>query len=269
MSVHTSASIHPTTIVEEGAIIGKHCKIGPYCMIGSEVTLGDAVELKSHVVVAGWTDIGDETAIFPFASIGHIPQDLKYAGERTKLEVGAKNRIRESASMSPGTAGGGGLTKVGDNNLFMVNTHVGHDCIVGNNNVFANGVGIAGHVTVGDNAVLGANSGVHQFCRIGSGAMLAAYAAVSEDVVPFGMVHGNRAKLETLNLIGLKRRGFDKNTISGLRSAYQDVLYKSDATLQDRAAKARVDYPKNVLVAELVDFIQADTSRSICLPRDI
>lgn len=268
MSVDITAEIHPAAIIEDGAVVGPDCKVGAYAIIGPEVTLGTRVELKSHAVIAGWTDIGDGTIVFPFASLGHVPQDLKYAGERTKLEIGANNRIREGASMSPGTAGGGGLTKVGDNNLFMMNTHVGHDCIVGNGNVFANSVGLAGHAIVGDNAVLGANSGVHQWCRIGSGAMLAAYAAVVEDVIPFGMVHGNRAKLEGLNLIGLKRRGYDKADINSLRAAFKDVFQSKSGTLQERAAKALEAYPDSALVTQLVAFIQSDTSRHICTPKE-
>jgi UDP-N-acetylglucosamine acyltransferase len=262
-----TANIHPTAIVEDGAVIGPDCQIGPYSVVGAEVTLGANVELKSHVVIAGWTDIGDGTVVYPFASVGHAPQDLKYAGERTKLEIGKKNRIRESASFSPGTAGGGGITKIGDNNLFMVNTHVGHDCTVGSGNVFANAVGLAGHATVGDNVVLGANSGVHQFCRIGSGSMLAAYAAVVTDVIPFGMVHGNRAKLEGLNLIGLKRRGYDKTDINNLRAGFKDIFENQTGTLQDRAAKALLKYPDSGLVAQIVAFIQSDTNRHICTPK--
>ncbi len=262
-----ASNIHPTAIVEDGAVIGQNCSIGPYAIVGPEVTLAANVELKSHAVVAGWTDIGDATVIFPFASVGHIPQDLKYAGERTKLEIGANNRIREGASLNPGTAGGGGLTKVGDNNLFMMQTHVGHDCIIGNNNILANYVGIAGHAIIGNNVVLGAHSGVHQYCRIGDGAMLAAFSAVVEDIIPFGMVHGNRAKLEALNLIGLKRRGYEKSDINNLRAAFRDVFYSQENTLQERAVDALKAYPESGLVAQMVAFIQSDTNRHICTPK--
>jgi len=264
MTVDTTADIHPTAIIEDGATIGAGCKIGPYCIVGADVTLGQKVDLKSHVVVQGWTDIGDETIAFPFASIGSAPQDLKYAGERTKLEIGKRNRIRESASLSPGTAGGGGLTKIGDNNLMMVNTHVGHDCIMGHNNIMANGVGLAGHVVAGDNIVMGANSGVHQFCRLGSGSMLAAYAAVVEDVIPNGMVSGNRAKLDALNLIGLKRRNYSKTEINAFRAAYKDVFHKDEGLLRDRALAALETYPDSTLVAEMVTFMTSDTNRQIC-----
>ncbi len=262
-----TSNIHPTAIVEDGAVIGPDCTIGPYSIVGPEVTLAANVELKSHAVVTGWTDIGTGSVVFPFASVGHIPQDLKYAGERTKLEIGANNRIREGASLNPGTAGGGGLTKVGDNNLFMMQTHVGHDCMIGNGNVLANYVGIAGHAVIGNNVILGAHSGVHQFCRIGDGAMLAAFSAVVEDIIPFGMVHGNRANLEALNLIGLKRRGYAKDDINNLRAAFRDVFYSDEATLQERATMAVNAYPQSGLVAQMVAFIQSDTSRHICTPK--
>ncbi len=267
MTVHSTADIHPTAIIEDGATVGADCKIGPYAVIGPEVTLGSKVELKSHAVIDGWTDIGDECTIFPFASVGHIPQDLKFGGERTKLEIGKRNRIREGATISPGTEGGGGLTKIGDNNLLMMHTHVGHDCIIGNGNVLANYVGIAGHVIAGDNIVMGAHSGVHQFCRIGSGAMLAAFAAVVEDVIPYGTVSGNRAKLDALNLIGMKRRGHSKDEINAVRAAYKDIFHGEEGVLRERALAAREKYADSALVMDVVDFMTSDTSRHICTPR--
>lgn len=268
MTIDPSAKIHPTAIIEDGGVVGANCNIGPYCVIGSEVTLGKGVEIKSNAAVAGWTDIGDETVIFPFASVGHAPQDLKYAGERTKLEIGARNRIREGATLNPGTATGGALTKVGDNNLFMMNAHVGHDCIIGSNNVIANNVGIGGHVIIGDNVIIGATAGIHQFCRIGNGAMLGGFAAVDRDVVPFATVMGNRATVEGLNLVGLKRRGHEKPHINALRAAFKDVFYGSDGTLRDRATAALATYPDQPLVTEMMQFILADNSRHICTPKD-
>jgi UDP-N-acetylglucosamine acyltransferase len=267
MAIHASASIHPAALVEDGAVIGQNCEIGAFAHVGPDVTLGDGCILKSHAVVAGWTEIGEETTIYPFASIGHAPQDLKYAGERTKLEIGAKNRIREGATLSPGTKGGGGVTKIGDNNLLMVNSHIGHDCILGSNIVVANGVSLAGHVIVEDNVIMGGHSGIHQFCRIGTGAMLAGFAAVAEDVIPFGMVHGNRADLTGLNLVGLKRRGYDKADIHKLRAAFKDVFHQDTDTLQQRLAKALIDYPDSGLVAQMVAFAQSNTSRGICTPK--
>lgn len=266
MTLDSSANIHPTAFVEDGATIGPNCTVGPYAVVGPDVTLGTGVELKSHAVIAGWTDIGDGTIVFPFASIGHAPQDLKYAGERTKLEIGAGNRIREGVTLNPGTVGGGGLTKIGDNNLLMVNVHVGHDCMLGSGIVVANGVSLGGHVVVEDNVVMGGHSAIHQFCRIGTGAMLAGFAAVTEDVIPFGMVHGNRADLTGLNLVGLKRRGFDKADIHSLRAAFKDVFHQDSGTLQERLSKALIDYPESGLVAQMVAFAQSDTSRGICTP---
>lgn len=266
MGIDSTAVIHPTAIVEDGAIVGANCSIGAYAVVGPEVVLGAGVELKSHAVIAGWTTLGDGCTVYPFASVGHAPQDLKFAGERTKLEIGAKNRIREGVTLNPGTAGGGGITKIGDNNLLMANAHVGHDCILGNGNVVANNVGLAGHVIVGDNVVMGGLSAVHQFCRIGSGAMLAGFAAVTEDVIPYGMVHGNRANLEGLNLIGLKRSGHEKSDIKMLRAAFKDVFHDDADTLQLRLTKALVDYPDSDLVTEMVAFAQTDTNRGICTP---
>lgn len=267
MNIHANAEIHTTAIIEHGAVVGENCKIGAYAVVGPEVTLAAGVELKSHAVIAGWTDIGEGTIVFPFASVGHAPQDLKYAGERTKLEIGSKNRIREGVTISPGTEGGGGLTKIGDNNLLMMHCHIGHDCVIGNGNVIANYVGIAGHVLIGDNALMGAHSGIHQFCRIGTGAMLAAFAAVVEDVIPYGTVHGNRANLEALNLIGLKRRGYEKSDINSLRAAFKDVFHGTDGTLQNRAIQALETYPDSGLVTQMIAFIQSDTSRHICTPK--
>lgn len=264
MAIDASANIHPAAVVEDGATIGPNCEIGAFAHVGPEVTLGAGCVLKSHVVVAGWTDIGDETTIYPFASVGHAPQDLKYAGERTKLEIGSKNRIREGVTLNPGTVGGGGLTKIGDNNLLMVNTHIGHDCILGSNIVIANGVSLGGHVIVADNVIMGGHSAIHQFCRIGTGAMLAGFAAVVEDVIPYGMVHGNRADLTGLNLVGLKRRGYDKADIHSLRAAFKDVFHQDAGTLQERLSKALGDYPDSGLVAQMVAFAQADTSRGLC-----
>ncbi len=267
MAIDGSANIHPNALVEDGATIGPNCEIGPFAHVGSDVTLGAGCILKSHAVVAGWTEIGAETTIYPFASVGHAPQDLKYAGERTKLEIGTKNRIREGVTLNPGTAGGGGLTKVGDNNLLMVNAHIGHDSILGSNIVIANGVSLGGHVIVEDNVIMGGHSAIHQFCRIGTGSMLAGFAAVAEDVIPYGMVHGNRADLTGLNLVGLKRRGFEKADIHSLRGAFKDVFHGDKGTLQERLVIALNDYADSGLVAQLATFVQSDTSRGICTPK--
>jgi UDP-N-acetylglucosamine acyltransferase len=225
------------------------------------------VELKSHVVVEGWTDIGDQNVIFPFASIGHAPQDLKFAGERTKLEIGSRNRIREYVTMNPGTEGGGGLTKIGDDNLFMMGVHVGHDCILGNRIVMANNASLGGHCIVSDNVVIGALAGIHQFCRIGRGAMIGGLAAVVADVIPFGTVVGKRASLEALNLVGLKRRGADKADIQGLRAAFKEIFY-GEGVLRDKAEALRVSTEGNPLIDEVLDFILTESGRSFSTPSE-
>ena len=265
MSVHPSAEIHPTAIVEAGATVAAGCRIGPYCVVGGDVELGESVHLHSHVVIAGWTRIGPQTAVFPFACLGTVPQDLKYAGERTELIVGARNRIREYVTMSPGTAGGGGVTRVGDDGLYMANTHVGHDCTIGDRVIMANCVSIAGHVGIGDGAVLGGLAGVHQHVRIGQGAMIGGLAAVPADVVPYGMVAGDRAQLIGLNLVGLKRRGFGKSAINELRAAFDD-MFGGEGTMMDRMRAAQQRHADNPLVAEIAEFVLGQSSRSYTLP---
>jgi UDP-N-acetylglucosamine acyltransferase len=266
MSVHESAEIHRMAVVEDGAVVGPNCKIGAFSVVGPEVILGEGVELKSHVVVEGWTTVGDGTVIFPFASIGHIPQDLKFGGERTKLEIGKRNRIREHVTMNPGTEGGGGLTKIGDDGLFMMGVHVGHDCIVGNDVVLANNASLGGHCIIEDHVILGALSGVHQFCRIGRGAMIGGLAAVAADVIPYGTVLGERASLEGLNLVGLKRRGAEKNEINGLRSAFK-LLFTGTGSLRERAGTMQLEYASNALVQDVTDFILEDSGRHITTPK--
>jgi UDP-N-acetylglucosamine acyltransferase len=267
MSVDATAEIHPTAVVEPGAEIGPGCRIGPYCVIGADVRLGAGCRLHSHVVIAGVTRIGEGTEIWPFASVGSAPQDMKYKGERTELIVGARNKIREYATMNPGTVQGGGVTRIGDDNLFMMSIHVGHDCVVGDNVIMVNHSTLSGHVVVEDNVILGGLSAVHQFCRLGRGAMIGGMAGVVADVIPYGMVVGERGHLAGLNLVGLKRRGAERAAIHGLRAAYSE-LFEGGATgtLQERAAAVRAGAPDNPLVAEVVDFLSADTSRSFTLP---
>ncbi|MCP5072358.1 MAG: acyl-ACP--UDP-N-acetylglucosamine O-acyltransferase [Rhodobacteraceae bacterium] len=262
MSIHETAQIHPSAIVEEGAVVGADCKIGALAVVGPEVTLGRGVELKSHTVVEGWTVVGDETTIFPFASIGHIPQDLKFGGERTKLEIGKRNRIREHVTMNPGTEGGGGLTRVGDDGLFMMGVHVGHDSMVGDHVILANNASLGGHCLIEDHVVIGALAGIHQFCRVGRGAMIGGLAAVVADVIPYGTVMGERATLEGLNLVGLKRRGANRNDINGLRSAFK-LLFTGSGSLRDRAATMQLEYASNALVQDVTGFILEDSSRHI------
>lgn len=265
MSIHPSASLHPSAIVESGATIGAGCRIGPFCTIGPEVTLGEGVVLKSHVVVTGWTEIGDGTVVFPFATIGEIPQDLKFKGERTQLIVGQRNRIREGVTMNTGTEGGGGVTQVGDDNLFMTGVHIGHDCVVGNRTVMANQVAIAGHCLIGDDVIVGGLSGVHQWVRVGQGAIIGAVTMVTNDVIPYGLVQGPRGELDGLNLVGLKRRGVERAEISALRAAYQ-ALASGEGAFLDRARKLaeETDSPH---VREVTDFILGQSDRSFLTPR--
>ncbi|MGE4281992.1 MAG: acyl-ACP--UDP-N-acetylglucosamine O-acyltransferase [Magnetospirillum sp.] len=259
------ANIHPTAIVDPQADVAGSASIGPFCVVGPHVRLGEGVELLSHVVVEGRTTIGDNTRIFPFASIGHQPQDLKYHGEPSTLEIGKNNQIREYVTMQPGTEGGGMITKVGDNCLFMASAHVAHDCIVGNNVIMANNATLAGHVLVGEYAFLGGLSAVHQFVRIGKHAMVGGMSGVEADIIPFGMVIGNRAHLNGLNIVGLKRRGFSREEIHSLRSAYR-LLFGPEGTLQERLADVVEQYASNGAVMEVIEFIRSDSSRSLCTP---
>jgi len=225
--------IHPTAIVERGAELGERVRIGPYCLVGPKVRLGDDVELVGHVIVAGSTTIGEGTRVFPFASLGHPPQDLKYKGEETRLEIGAHNTIREHATMNPGTAGGGGLTRVGSGGLFMIGTHVAHDCKVGDYVVMANNATLGGHVQIGDHVVLGGLCAAHQYVRVGPHAMVAGLAGLDADVIPFGTVRGAPASLIGLNIVGMKRRGFAKQDIQALRTAYR-LLFAQEGTMAER-----------------------------------
>lgn len=262
-----TSSIHPSAVVESGAIIGEGTSIGPYCVIGAEVKLGRNVVLHSHVCVAGNTEIGDNTQIFPFASLGHAPQDLKFKGEKSRLVIGKNNTIREHVTMNPGTEGGGMLTKVGDNCLFMVSTHVAHDCMLGNQVIMANNATLAGHVHVGDGAVIGGLSAVHQFVRIGAGAMIGGMSGVESDVIPYGSVVGERAWLAGLNLVGLKRRKLERSDIHALRNAYKHLFLSDEGTLAERAEQVRAEHGTVAVVAEVLRFMGAQTSRKMLMPR--
>ena len=216
--------IHETAIVSATAHVGTDCHIGAFSTIGDEVTLGDRVRLESHVVIDGKTSIGDDTRIFPFVSLGHAPQDLKYAGEPTATEIGKRNQIREFVTVHRGTFGGGGLTRIGDDNLLMAQAHVAHDCQLGNEIVMANAATLAGHVEIADKASIGAYSGVHQFCRIGYEAFVGGYSVVVKDAMPYAIIQGNHAKCYGLNRLGLKRRGYAKSTIEKLNHAFHLLL---------------------------------------------
>lgn len=265
MAIDPTAQIHAMAIVEPGAEIGPDCVIGPFACIGPEVRLGAGVVVKSHAVVTGWTEIGPGTEIFPFACVGEVPQDLKYSGERTRLIVGAQCRIREGATLNTGTAGGGGITRVGDGCLFMTGAHVGHDAQLGNRVILANQAAVAGHCVIGDDVIIGGLSGIHQFVRIGRGAIIGAVTMVTNDVVPHGLVQAPRGALEGLNLVGLKRRGVERAEITALRAAYQ-MLAQGEGTFLDRTRRLaeETDSPH---VREITDFILADSDRSFLIPR--
>jgi UDP-N-acetylglucosamine acyltransferase len=261
------SAIHPTAIVGPGAKLGEGARIGAYAVIGDDVVLGDRVCIHPHVVIDGRTEIGADTEIFPFASIGLQPQDLKYHGEPSRLVIGARNMIREHVTMNPGTEGGGMLTSVGNDCLFMVGAHVAHDCVVGDNVILANNSTLAGHVKVGSFAILGGLSAVHQFARIGDHAIVGGMTGVEHDVIPYGSVKGDRARLAGLNIIGMRRRGFTREQIDGLRRAYK-ALFGPEGTLQERLDQVAELESGEAAVMEIVDFIRADSSRSICQPRD-
>jgi UDP-N-acetylglucosamine acyltransferase len=265
MAIDPSADIHRTAVIEDGAEIGPGCRIGPYCVIGPEVSIGAGTVLHSHVAVAGITRMGEENQVFPFASIGHIPQDLKFHGERVELVIGSRNRIREHVTMNPGTGDAGGITRVGDDNLFMMAVHVAHDCVIGNNVIMANNATLGGHVIVDDHVILGGLAAVHQFVRLGRGAMIGGLAGVVADVIPYGSVMGERAHLAGLNLVGLKRRGAGRGDINGLRAAFAE-MFEGEGTLQERVARAGEKHAGNPLVAEVVAFITNESSRSFTVP---
>jgi UDP-N-acetylglucosamine acyltransferase len=259
-------TIHPTAIVERGAELGATTIVGPYCHIGPHVSLGDEVRLISHVVVAGHTQVGAGTVIYPFASIGQPPQVLKPVGERSELVIGANNTIREQVTMNPGTGFGNIVTRVGDHGLFMVGVHVAHDCLVGNNVVMANNATLGGHVQVDDFAYVGGLAAVHQFVRIGRHAMIGGMSGVENDVIPYGSVMGDRARLSGLNIVGLKRRGFSREEIHSLRNAYR-LLFAQEGTMQERLSDVAELFHDTSPVIDIIEFIRADSSRAICQPK--
>lgn len=258
--------IHPTATVDLKARLAPDVRIGPYCLVGPDVTLDEGVVLHSHVVVEGRTSIGARTQIYPFASIGHAPQDLKYKGEPSRLEIGTDNLIRENVTMNPGTEGGGMVTQVGNNCAFLAGSHVGHDSIIGDHVVFSNNVMLAGHCKIGDYVIFGGGAALHQFGRVGKHAFVGGMSAVENDVIPYGLVVGNRAVLMGLNLIGLKRRGFSREKIHAMRDAYA-ALFADEGTLRDRLVPVADRFASEPTVMEIVDFIRAESDRAICMPR--
>ena len=257
--------IHKTSIIDKNAKISKTAKIGPYTIIGSNVEIGDEVEIHSHANIVGNTKIGSRTQIFPFASIGTQPQDLKYKGEKNSLVIGKNNIIREYVTINPGTQGGRTITKIGDNCLFMISSHVAHDCQIGNNVVIANNVPLGGHVIIEDSVIIGGNSAVQQFTRIGRLAMVGGMTGVLKDVIPFGLSFGNRNYLKGINLIGLRRNKYENKIIMELGEAYKKIF--SSKNLHENLSKINGEFKDNKLVQEVTEFISKDKKRPICTPQ--
>jgi UDP-N-acetylglucosamine acyltransferase len=256
--------IHKTAVVDIAAKISSSVKIGPYCVIGPNVEIGDNTIIHSHVNISGNTIIGKDNKIFPFASIGNDPQDLKYNGEKTKLKIGDKNTIREYVTINPGTADGGGLTVVGSSCLFMISSHVAHDCIVGDNVIIANNVPLGGHAIIGESVIIGGNSAVQQFTRIGKMAMIGGMTGVLNDVIPYGLSIGNRNFLQGLNLIGLRRKEIPNKEIISLSEAYKEIFKTNKLT--ENLNNLNGSLKENLLVKDVVDFINQDKKRPICTP---
>jgi len=258
--------IHPSAVVEPGAVLEDGVRVGPFCVVGPQVKLARHVQLHAHVVVAGDTTIGEGTKVFPFASIGHQPQDLKYRGEASRLEIGSQNMIREHVTMNPGTETGQMLTRVGNRNMFMVGAHVAHDCMIGDNVILANNATLAGHCTVEDHAILGGLCAVHQFVRIGAHAFIGGMSGAENDVIPFGMALGNRAGLAGLNVVGLKRHGFSREQIHSLRRAYR-MLFAQEGTVAERLATVEAAFGDEPNVQRIIAFARAGSDRALCTPR--
>ena len=258
--------IHKSSVIDKDAKVGKNVKIGPFCYVGPEVELSDNVELISNIHIEGNTKIGNGTKIFPFASIGTQPQDLKFNNEKNSIVIGINNLIREYVTINPGTAGGGSKTTIGNNCLFMISSHIAHDCKIGNDVIIANNVPLGGHVTIEDSVVIGGNSAVQQFTRIGRLAMIGGMTGVLKDVIPFGLSIGNRNYLQGLNLIGLRRKKYENQKIMGLDKAYKEIF--SSKNLHENLSKINGEYKDNELVNEVVAFIEKDKKRPICLPKN-
>ena len=257
--------IHKSCVIDSKAKIEKNVKIGPFCYIGPKVYLKEGVELVSNVHIEGNTKIGVGTKVYPFACIGTAPQDLKYKGENNSLDIGEGNVIREYVTINPGTVGGGSKTVVGNNCLFMISSHIAHDCRIGNNVVIANNVPLGGHVTIEDNVVIGGNSAVQQFTRIGRLAMIGGMTGVLKDVIPFGLSFGNRNYLKGINLIGLRRKKYDNKKIMELDQAYKKIF--SSNNLHENLSRINGEYKENELVQEVTKFIEKDKKRPICSPK--
>ena len=260
-----TASVHPTAVVDDSAELGSNVTIGPFCVIGGNVRLGDGVVLRSHVVVEGHTEVGAETEIYPFASIGHQPQDLKYKGEVSRLVIGQRGIIREHVTMNPGTEGGGLITQVGNDCLLMIGAHVAHDCKIGDFVIMVNNATLAGHVVVGDYAIIGGLAAVHQFVRIGPHAMVGGMSGVENDVIPYGSTIGDRARLSGLNIVGLRRRDFSKENIHQLRAAYR-MLFAEEGTISERIEDVARMFGDHAAVMDIVEFMREESQRGLTQP---
>ena len=256
--------IHKTAIIDPKAKISQSANIGPYTIVGPNVEIEEDSVIQSHVNISGYTKIGKNNKVYPFASIGSNPQDLKYRGEKTELVIGNNNVIREYVTANPGTSGGGGITKIGNNNLLMIGAHIAHDCLIGNNVVIANNAAIAGHAEIGDDVIIGGNCGVQQFARIGKMAMIGGMTGVSRDVIPYGLSFGNRNYLGGINLVGLRRKNISNKEILTLNDAYKEI-FKTE-NLHQNLSKLNGEFKDNNLVKEVVDFINKDKKRPICTP---
>jgi UDP-N-acetylglucosamine acyltransferase len=265
-AVEEGAFVHPSACVEAGASLGPGVQVGPFCHIGPEARLGAGVRLISHVSVAGVTAIGARTRIFPFASIGHEPQDLKFRGEPVRLSIGEDCVIREGVTMNPGTAGGGSHTIVGARCTFLANSHVAHDCRLGDDIILSNNVMLGGHCQVGDFVIISGGAAAHQFVRIGAHAFIGGLAGVEHDVIPYGIALGNRAALAGLNIVGLKRRGFSRESIHDLRRAYR-ALFAPEGTLKERVEDVATEFEAHTEVQRILDFLREGGERAICTPR--
>jgi UDP-N-acetylglucosamine acyltransferase len=261
------ANIHATAVVDPNAELAPGVEIGPFCVVGPQVKLGDGLVLHSSAVVTGRTSLGEGCQVFPFASIGHAPQDQKYHGEASSIEIGSRTIIREHVTISPGTEGGGMVTRIGSDGLLMVGAHIAHDCQLGDNVILVNNATLAGHVTIGDHAIVGGLSAVHQFVRIGAHAFVGGMSGVTADVIPFGMAVGNRATLAGLNIVGLRRQGFPREQIHELRQAYR-MLFSSEGTLMERLEDVDNMFSANSLVQQIIEFIKSHSDRSFCVPNN-
>ena len=256
--------INKTALIDPKAKISSNVKIGAFTVIGPNVEIGENTSIQSHVSIVGNTKIGKNNKIYPFASIGNDPQDLKFNGEQTNLEIGDNNKIREYVTINPGTKGGGGLTKIGDNCLFMVSSHIAHDCLVENNVILANNVPLGGHAHIEENVIIGGNSAVQQFTRVGKSSMIGGMCGVVKDIIPYAMVHGNRSILQGLNLIGLRRKNIPNKEILVLTEAYKQIFKDENLTLNLK--NLNKEFKKNKLVNDVIEFLEKDKKRPICTP---